>query len=722
MQTMRAKRHNRRFVGLALVCVLALTAFVSPALAGKKPWEKFDFPELGDITMPDYQRHVLDNGMVIFLMRDTAWPLVEGRALIRTGAVYEPAAKVGLASVTGDVLRTGGTQTISADELDTKLEAMGAYIESGISDDSGTVSFSFVDKNAAEGLRLVADVLRKPAFEDDKIDVALKAENAGVSRRNDDMFGIVGREIQKAVWGADHPYARHTEYATLDAITREDILEFYEYFYSPNNVMLAVWGNFETDQILAQLTEQFSDWERVDNPVPEIPSTPTQSASRRVMIANKDDVTQARFAVGQVGMRADDPDYYAMQVMNRILGGGFGDRLFNEVRSNLGLAYNVGSSMGQSFARPGTFQAYCGTKNETTEKALAAVLGELDKIRDSEVSDEELNSAKEAILNSHVFNFVSREQILNRIVNFEYWGYPDDYLESYTVRVKSVDKAAVQDVAKRRLDPDSFAVVAVGKTDEWDGDLTAFGPVEELDITIPDPEGEEFPPATAETIEKGRAILASARNAMGGNALTNLNGLTEVSTVNFSMQGMSIAANVTRRISWPDRMHVTIDIAAFGQQMLQVMDGESGWSKNPGGISDMGSSDLADSREALLQDPHYVLGHFDGFEVQSLENVDVEGAQAEVVLVRITDDKWEKLFFDAANHMLVKAESIEQNPLTQAVGLQETYFGDYKTVGGIRFPHGARTVHDGDELMSSTTSSIELNPKIDDAIFAKPSS
>lgn len=667
---MRGRTWMRGFVLLAVAMLMPASAMA------KKPWENFKYADLREIQMPNYERHELENGMVIFLMRDTSWPLVEGEALIRTGSAYEPGEMVGLASVTGDVLRTGGTKNIAADDLDEKLEAMGAYIESGISESSGSVSFSFVDKDAKEGLRLVADVLRNPAFDQEKIDIALTAEKSSISRRNDDMNGIVAREIQRAVWGADHPFARNTEYSTLEQISRDELLHFYQYFYAPNNVMLAISGNFEPAQMLEQLRAVFGDWPRVDNPIPQISTEPTASATRRVLIANKDDVTQARFAIGQVGMRMDDPDYYAMSVMNRVLGGGFGDRLFNEVRSNLGLAYNVGSTSGAAMSRPGTFQAYCGTKNGTTDQALGAVLGEIDKMRNGLVSEAELKNAKDAILNSHVFNFASKSQILSRIVNYEYLGYPADYLETYTQKVRAVDPKAVQDVAKRRLDPDKFAIVAVGKTTEFDGDLSSYGPVETLDISIPEPEGEEFPEPTDETIEKGRAILAGAQKAMGGAQLAAMKSVRRADSVALTVQGMNLAATVTNQAVYPDRSHTAIQLP-FGE-MLQVLDGASGWSKSPQGMQDMTGDQIAETRTQLLQDPHYILGRFDSYQVQSLESADVEGKPASVVLVRLDEKDWTKLFFDASSNLLIKSESMGMNPMTGAPGLMESFYGDYK--------------------------------------------
>ena len=296
---MRADAVRRLLLG-GFAVVVALTAFTSDALA-RKPWDKFKFPELGEVSIPDYERHVLDNGLVVYLLEDDKWPLVEGQIMVRTGAAFEPAEKVGLASVTGNVLRTGGTETVSADDLDAELERMGAYIESSIGNTSGSLSFSFLTPNASRGLQLVADVVRRPAFEQDKIDVALEGERAGVARRNDDLNSIASRELQQAVWGDEHPYARDTEYTTLDAINRDDVVGFYEYFYHPDNMMIAVWGDIDADAMLAEIQAKFGDWERGDVTVPDFPNEPMETQRKRVLVANKDDVNQTRVVMGHIG-------------------------------------------------------------------------------------------------------------------------------------------------------------------------------------------------------------------------------------------------------------------------------------------------------------------------------------------------------------------------------------------------------------------------------------
>jgi zinc protease len=705
---------------LALVVVLGVCAGEATA---RKPWERLKFPPIGEVKIPDYERHELDNGMVVYLLEDRTWPLVEGQVLVRAGAAFEPADKVGLASITGDVLRTGGTHSIDADALDAELERMGAYIESNIGNTSGSVSFSFLTATASRGLDLVAEVLRQPAFDQEKIDVAIAGERAGVARRNDDLNGIVARELQQAVWGENHPYARDVEYTTLDAITRDDVVAFYEYFYHPDNLMIAVWGDFDAQEMLTQIKARFGDWKRGNVQIPPLPNEPAQPQRRRVLVADKADVNQTRFALGHIGMRADDPDYYAMSVANRILGGGFGDRLFNEVRTNRGLAYNVGSTTGAAFDTPGVFQAYCGTKSSSTDEAIGVVLETIEKMRNEHVMPQELTDAKEGMLASNVFNYVSPQQVLQRKMNLEYLGYPDDFLERYNDSIRAVDADAVVDVMNRRVRPDEFAIVAVGKTADWDGDLTAFGPVEQLDISIPEPEGPEFPEPTDETVEKGRAVLAAARQAHGGNALKNLRSLVAIDAVTISVQGMSIPAEVTNTVVFPDRMVVKFASPMFGES-YQAVNTSGGWTKSPQGVVDMSESDAAEMRAQIVSNPLYVLGHFDEFPVQLLEPETVDGVRADVVLVWTDDSagEWTKMYFDPSTRVLIRTQSRGNNPLTQAPALSETIYEDYGAFGGVQQARSRRTSFDGEEIIAAETKSFEVNAKVDDSVFLKPAS
>jgi len=411
-----------------------------------------------------------------------------------------------------------------------------------------------------------------------------------------------------------------------------------------------------------------------------------------------------------------------MSVANRILGGCFVIKKNNEVRTNRGMAYNVGSSAGVGYETPGVFQAYVGTKSSTAEEALGVMLDTVEKMREEPVSAQELKDAKDAILNSNVFNYVSPSQVLNRKITLEHLGYPEDFLESYNEKVRAVDENEVLDVMQRRVDPDKFAIVAVGKTDDWDGDLSDFGPVDELDISIPEPEGPEFPEPTDESIEAGRGVLAAAQRAHGGAALAHLSGVERKDSIGLSMGGRELSITTHTRTVFPSQMRAEMTLP-FGE-VVQCVNGDTGCVKSPQGTQTVTGDNLADMRNQIVASPLYLLGHYDSFQVQQLPGEEIQGQAADVVLVWVNDedDEWVKLYFDPASHLLLGTQAKGKNPVTQAVGIQDTYVSDIREMDGIQVPFAATLMHDGEKLMEIETTLFSANPTVDPAIFEQPAS
>ena len=214
--------------------------------------------------------------------------------------------------------------------------------------------------------------------------------------------------------------------------------------------------------------------------------------------------------------------------------------------------------------------------------------------------------------------------------------------------------------------------------------------------------------------------MASAQGAMGGGALVNLSSMKRVDSLGLSLSGMNLAATVTSQVVYPDRYRADI-MLPFGE-MVQAVDGETAWSKSPEGIQDIGGKDAEDMRLGILEDPQYLLGHFDQFQLQSLDPETVGETETQVVLIWISDEKWMKLYFDAVSSVLVKSDSMAKHMMTQALGLQETFYENPKDFGGIIFAQKSRTTHDGEELMSAEVQSVEINPTVDASVFAKPQS
>jgi predicted Zn-dependent peptidase len=480
----------RALAAVAIVSVsvgVALTGVAGAAVAGRTTdYKELKYPRLRDIVVPEVERVTLPNGMQLFLLEDHELPLISVSARIRVGSMYEPADKIGLASITGIVMRTGGTTTRTGDEIDEALERIAASVETGIGLNSGSASVSALKRDIDTALEILADVLMNPAFREDKIFLAKMQHRTSIARRNDTPDQIAAREFDKLIYGPDSVYARHTEYATIESITRDDLVAFHRRYFGPNNMMMAVWGDFETKAMIEKIEKAFDGWEKIDLDLADEPAVDYEYPET-VNLVRKTDINQSNIYLGHIAGLRSDPDFFALLVMNRVLGGGFTGRLFKNVRSRQGLAYSVFGAYASNYSFPGTFYVGCQTKSESTVHAIRAMLEEVRKIRQEEVTDEELAIAKESYLNAFVFNFDTKGEIINRLMTYAYYGYPADFLQRTKDSVERVTKADVLRVARKHLHPDKVQILVVGKPDDFDEPLSTLGQVNEIDVTIPPP-------------------------------------------------------------------------------------------------------------------------------------------------------------------------------------------------------------------------------------------
>jgi zinc protease len=386
------------------------------------------FPPLRPIQTPNVDTYTLPNGMKIFLLEDHELPLVSGIARVRTGNLFDPPDKVGLAGITGSLMRSGGTKDKTGDQLDEQLENIAASVESSIGETSGSVSFSTLKEKTDEVLGVFHDVLTAPEFRQDKLDLEKNQLRSAISRRNDDAGGISQREFTNIVYGRNTPYGWQIEYSTVNRITRDDLIAFYKRYYFPANILLAIWGDFDTAQMKARLEKVFGGWNYQQPKVPPFPKVENRHVPG-VYLARKDDVTQTFFALGHLGGELRDKDFAALEVMADILGGGFKSRLVQRVRSQMGNAYDISATWGADYDHPGLFEIAGSTKSMSTAETVRAVRQEIDRIRTSEVTDDELQTAKETALNSLVFAFDTKAKTLGRMLNYEYYGYPRDFIQ-----------------------------------------------------------------------------------------------------------------------------------------------------------------------------------------------------------------------------------------------------------------------------------------------------
>lgn len=452
-----------------------------PESEGAKIVSGFKFKPLNFVPSK-VDRVVLENGMILYLLEDHDLPLFNITARIRTGAVYEPIEKAGLASLTGYVMRNGGTLSMQADKMNEELEFMAASVETSIDRESGSASLSSLKNDIDKGLKIFADVLMNPAFPEDKIRMRKDEVIESIRRENDNPAQIAGREFRKIMYDSKHPYNRKVEgtLESIEKITRDDMVVFHKKFFHPNNIILGISGDFNKEEIIRKLNTAFAGWKKEEILFPEIPKV-EKRFERSVYYVYKD-INQANVLMGHLGIHRKSPDYFPVMIMNFILGGGsFTARIPGRIRSDEGLAYSA-YSVFQTSRDTGMFFVSCQTKLESTNRAISIALEELDKIRKMPVDKDELAQAKETFMNQFVFRFTTSASIVGQKIDIEYEELPLNYLETYLDNVQAVTQEDVQRVARKYLHPDEIKVLVVGDKEKFDKPLDSFGKVNVIEL------------------------------------------------------------------------------------------------------------------------------------------------------------------------------------------------------------------------------------------------
>lgn len=465
-----------RVLLVGLISIFCLSAASAAELANPR---NMTFPALS-FSIPKAERVVLQNGMPVYLLQDHELPIVTISALIHTGSVYDPADKSGLAVLTGSQLRGGGTNELAPAVLDAELEFMASSVESSFGSDLGTVSLTSLTKNLDRTLQLFSDVLFRPRFDEKRLEVARRQALEMIRRQNDDPKELGDRELQKALY-AGHPLGVIPTAATVAAVKRSDLQAFHQRFVRPDNMILTVAGDFDRTNMLAALNRLVGSVHTAGElRLPVIPQVKLQFAPA-VLYAPKQ-VNQSVIRLGHLGITKDDPDLYAIRVLDFILGGSFTSRLMMEIRTNQGLAYNVGShfDVGRHFI--GSFTAETETKAEATAKTIGLMSSIIAAIRTEPVSEQELKLAKDSIINSFLFGFTTPASIVVQQARLEFYGYQPEYLERYRERIAAVTREELLQAAKKHLHPEAFKLVVVGDQKGFDKPLSSLGAVTTLDL------------------------------------------------------------------------------------------------------------------------------------------------------------------------------------------------------------------------------------------------
>lgn len=475
-----------------LTTILAVAAlFASLGLAqATKPSDlkytalKYDPPD------PKAFRAELAGGLRAYIKEDPSLPLVNITALVNFGEIYVPKDKTGLAALMGQTLIKGGTKAREGSAIEDRVDFLGATLNFMAGERTSQLTMSVLAKDLDEGLAIFFDVLRNPEFREDPVKLAKARQIEQLRQANDQPSQILSREYEALLYG-DHPLTRQPTKATYEGLTPADLKALHSKYFFPKNIILAVAGDFTKADLKSKINRLAGGWNNHGFQIPALAKSFPEVEPGVYFIQKQ--INQGYISLGHLGIEDTNPDYFAVQVMNFILGGGsFTSRITTKVRSDEGLSYNQGSRFAYRWGFPGTFSGYVQTKSSTVGYAISLILNEFNRIRTAPVSDAEMETAVNYYLESFADGFQSAQATMASFANLEMTGKPRDYFKTYRDKIKAVTKAQVQAVAQKYIRPDRAAILIVGDWepcnaggDRWPGPLDKLGKVHRLSLRDP---------------------------------------------------------------------------------------------------------------------------------------------------------------------------------------------------------------------------------------------
>jgi zinc protease len=414
-------------------------------------------------ALPPVQRTVLSNQLILLVCEEHSLPFVTFQLLINSGSWKDPQGEEGLSYLTARGLLLGTTKR-KVTTIHEELDFIGAGLSSSSSRDYATLSLKVLKKDLDKGWDLFMDVLTQPTFPEEEIKREVEKTLAAIQSAEDQPDVVAEKEFQKTLF-LNSPYGHPVEGTkeSLPRITRETIVRFYRTYYHPNNAILTIVGDITADEVKTKLLPSLAKW-----PMAEIPKVPFKTSFAKEQKTVKIDrgITQANIIIGHAGVNRDNPDYYALMVMNYILGGGgFSSRLTEEIRNKRGLAYSVGSFF-DTGKYPGSFQIVLQTKNASAREAIALSLQGMERIRKEMVSEKELEGAKKYLIGSFPMRLNTQGKLTGFLTQVEYHGLGLDYPEKYLSLIRSITREEVLQVAKKYLHPKNLILIVVANLKE----------------------------------------------------------------------------------------------------------------------------------------------------------------------------------------------------------------------------------------------------------------
>jgi zinc protease len=698
-----------RRIALALVLLLApgvaLAAYVVP-----KPIERG-----------------LKNQLRVLVIEDHRLPMVHYRFMIRAGASDEPAEKAGLANLLLEVMRQG-TERRDAKALSAEIDNLGGQITTTATRDFMTINGQFLSRDWRKGLDLMSDIVQFPAFRGEEIE-RTRGRVLGAIQQSHDQNGPLAQEHVNALIYGTHPYSRpvNGDAGSVSNITKTDLTSFYNTYFAPNLALLVVVGDVDLNTVTGDIEAQFRDWKPATPPSRPGPAPPAFDTNR-IRVLDKPDVTQTELRIGFEGVKRDTPDYYALQVMNYVLGGGgFSSRVLDAVRSKGGLTYSANTQLDYGRDR-GAFLLSTFTKNESVGTTIDLALATMKKFQDEGPTAKEVEDAKTFLIGALPLGVQTAASLAAQWSAIDYYNLGNDYFEKYEGRIRAVTVADVRRVAQERLREDKLAIVAVSSAGEIKGQLEKFGPVEVLDYrsptgAIPQSRPTAALPAeslTPEAASRAKAVIDRALKAHGGAA--RLKAVKDVETraaISITTPNGSVEGDLLTAVRMPDKSR--IEMSMLGQRGIQVLNGDKGWTTSGGQVQELTAEQAQAMRAGLKVQVLPLLARLaSGSATVGYVGAETMGGDSVDVVLVVDPDATSKAAFSRKTGLLVRLEQEEPAMFGQGKVQMARLYTDYRTVDGLLVPFKIERYARGQRLIADTVSAYEINKGGPETPFMRP--
>jgi zinc protease len=769
---------GRARVALVGVLVFWLAFGLAPARGQSVNWPSQKVPgplPARDVKFPPYTLQKLSNGLQVVIVLHHEQPVVSLRLLVRAGSALDPPGRLGLASLTADLLDQG-TTTRSAQEIADQIDFIGGTEGAGAAMDLTSVKTVVMNDSLQVGMRLLADMARHPVFSQGEVDRRRQRLLSTLLVDRDDPGYVADAVFDRLVYGAHAyglPQIGTTE--TVAAITRDDLVDFHRRYFVPGNSILAIVGDVTSQGALEAAQDAFGDWEA--GVIPSDDPVKAPGPASKAVVVNRPDAAQTEVRVGQIGIPRNSPDYLAMNIAMRLLGGEGSNRLHQVLRTERGLTYAAQADM-NAFLRSGDFQAHTSTRSDATGEVIRLIVEEFWRLQRERVSEIELSGAKAYLTGSYPLTLETPDQIAVQVLNQLFYGLPLEQLQTFRERVNAVTADDIQRVARAYLRPDRLAVVLVGNANAFGSQLKRAGlnAIETLDLrdldltsadlraprggkadrslgsgTAGDSNGARGPQRSGESIAPdpqpgaGRTVLAAYRPqaqshapaitpdegarakalldtvvaAKGGlDRLRAIKSITARTKTTAAMPGGDQEADATTVLVYPD--HVWVEAKLPAGAVVQVYDGQHAWVRDPAGVHEVPAAQARDMATSLQRDTVSVLLAAEDGRVRARALPDVKDRSGILYhALELSSPALEPivLYIDRQTNLIAKQAYALGG---QGQPLVEELFSDYRPVDGVQVAFTAAVERAGQQVLERRITSIEFNRAVDQALFKRP--